>query len=49
MPQCRGMPGWEDESGWVQEHPHRGGGGGGNGIGSFRRGDLEREKHLKCK
>jgi hypothetical protein len=28
MPQCRGMPGQEDGSGWVGEHPHRGGGGG---------------------
>jgi hypothetical protein len=23
-PQCRGMPGWEDWSGWVGEHAHRG-------------------------
>jgi hypothetical protein len=45
MPQCRGMPGREDGSGWM-------GGGGkdrGDGIGEFRRGDLERGKHLKCK
>jgi hypothetical protein len=27
MPQCKGMPGWEDKSGWVGEHPQRGGGG----------------------
>ena len=34
---------------WVnEEHPHRGRGTG-NGIGGFQRGDLEREKHLKCK
>jgi hypothetical protein len=24
MPQFRGMPGWEDGSGWVEEYPHRG-------------------------
>jgi hypothetical protein len=47
MPQCRGMPGWEDGSGWVREHPHRGRGRG-DGIGDFRRGDLERGKILKC-
>ena len=29
VPQCRGMPGQEDGSGWMQEHPHRGRGGGG--------------------
>ena len=27
MPQCRGMSGQEDGTGWVGEHPHRGGGG----------------------
>jgi hypothetical protein len=27
MPQCRGMPGWQDGSGWVGEHSHRGVGG----------------------
>jgi hypothetical protein len=32
----------------VGEHPHRGRGRG-DGIGVFRRGDLERGKHLKCK
>jgi hypothetical protein len=48
MPQCRGMPGREDRSGWV------GGGalsqrqGEGDGIGGFLRGNLERGKH-KCK
>jgi hypothetical protein len=31
MPQCRGMPGWEDGSGWVGEHPHRSRKGGGIG------------------
>jgi hypothetical protein len=30
------------------EHPYRGRGKG-NGIGGFRRGNLERGKHLKCK
>jgi hypothetical protein len=48
MPQRRGMPGWEDWSGWVGEHPHRGKGSG-DRIESFLRGDQEREKHLKCK
>jgi hypothetical protein len=24
MPQCMGMPGQEDGSGWMGEHPHRG-------------------------
>jgi hypothetical protein len=33
--------------GWVGEHPHRGRRGG-DGIGGFRRGDLEKGKHLKC-
>jgi hypothetical protein len=23
MPQCRGMPGWEDGSGWVGEYPFK--------------------------
>jgi hypothetical protein len=23
MPQFREIPGWEDRSGWVGEHPHR--------------------------
>jgi hypothetical protein len=48
MPQCRGMAGQEDGSGWVGEHPHRGRGRG-NGIGCFRKGDLEGGEHLKCK
>jgi hypothetical protein len=48
MPQGRGMPGQEDGSGWVEEHPHRGKERG-TGIGGFQRGDLERGKHLKCK
>jgi hypothetical protein len=48
MLQCRGMPGQEDGSVWVGEHPHRGRGRE-DGIGGFRRGDLERGKHLKCK
>jgi hypothetical protein len=42
------MPGWENGSGWVGEHPHRGRWRG-NDIGGFRRGDLERGKQLKCK
>jgi hypothetical protein len=33
--------------GWMGEHPHRGRGRGGNK--GFLKGDLEREKHLKCK
>jgi hypothetical protein len=41
MPQSRAMPGWEDGSGWVGKHPHRGRGRR-DGIGGFRRGDLER-------
>jgi hypothetical protein len=48
MPQCGGMLGREDRSGWLGEHPHRGRGSG-DGIGIFQRGDLERGKHLKCK
>ena len=52
MPQCRGMPGWEDGSGqvggWVDEHSHRGKGRG-DVIGGFQREDLERENHMKCK
>jgi hypothetical protein len=24
VPQCRGMPGWEDGSGWMWLDPHRG-------------------------
>jgi hypothetical protein len=48
MPQCRGLPGHKDGSGCVCEHPHRGRGRR-NGIGGFRRGDLERRKHLKYK
>jgi hypothetical protein len=35
MPQCRGMPGQEDGSGWVGEHPHRGRGKG-DGMGVFK-------------
>ena len=23
MPQCMGMPGWENGSGWVEQHPQR--------------------------
>jgi hypothetical protein len=42
------MPGQEDGSRWVGEHPHRGRGRG-NRIGSFPREDLERGKQLKCK
>jgi hypothetical protein len=38
----------ENGSGWLGEHPHRGRGRM-DRIGGFRRGDLEREKHLKCK
>jgi hypothetical protein len=45
MPQCRVMPGWEDRSGQVGEHPHRGRGRG-HGIGGFRRGDLKRGKQF---
>jgi hypothetical protein len=48
MPQCKGMSGREDGSGWVGEHSHRGSRSG-NGMGVFQRGDLERGKHLKCK
>ena len=48
MPQCRGMPGQENWSGRVGKHPHRGRGTG-DGIGGFRREDLERGKHLKSK
>jgi hypothetical protein len=48
MPQCRGMPGQEDGSGWVGEHTHRGRGRR-DSIGGFWRGDLESRKHLKCK
>jgi hypothetical protein len=48
MPQCRGMPGWEDRSGWVGEQPD-GGRGKGDGIRGFPRGKLEKGKHLKHK
>jgi hypothetical protein len=49
MPQCRGMPGWEDGSRGVGEHRHRGRGRM-DGIEGFPgRGDLERGKHLRCK
>jgi hypothetical protein len=48
MPQCRVIPGWEGRSGWVGEHPHRGRGKE-YGISRFKRGNLERRKHLKCK
>jgi hypothetical protein len=33
MPQCRKMPGLEDESGWVGEHPHRDRGRGDGTVG----------------
>jgi hypothetical protein len=42
------MPGWLGGSGWEGEHPHRSKGKR-SGIGSFQRGNLEREYHLKCK
>ena len=34
--------------GWVEEHTHRGRDRR-DGMGEFRRGDLERGKHLNCK
>jgi hypothetical protein len=41
--------GWKmGAGGWVGENPHRGRGRG-DRIGDFRRGDLERGKHLKYK
>jgi hypothetical protein len=46
MPQYRGMPGWEDGSGLVREHPHRGRGRGKWDEGS-QRGDLERGEHSR--
>ena len=50
MPQCRGMPGQEDGSGWVGEDARRGRGmWDGMGMEGSQRGDLERGRHLKCK
>jgi hypothetical protein len=43
MPQCRVMPGQEDGSGWVGEHPHRGRGGG-MGLGGFLKGSPGKGK-----
>ena len=43
---CQGRKSGVD--GWVVEHPHRSRRRG-HGIGGFQRGDLEKEKHLKCK
>jgi hypothetical protein len=41
MPQCRGMPGREDRSGWVGRGAPSLRQGWGDGIGGLQRGDLE--------
>jgi hypothetical protein len=46
---CRRMQGLEARSGWVDRGAPSKRQREGDGIGSFWRGDLEREKHLKCK
>jgi hypothetical protein len=46
MPQCRGMPGQEDRSGWVSTLIEAGVRG---GDGGFQRGNLEKGKQLNCK